>query len=561
VGAAPPATPDVAAYTFLKQHATLFGAGSPQVDFLLVSTRSTERRTHLKFQQSYAGIPVFAAQVIIQLSMNGGVECVISDILTDTQDLDTGLISITPQLTPAEAEAKARAALVPSELKVDAIPPTLVLYAPSVLDLPGDVRLAWQLRLTSEDGFFEGYDTLVDALDGILLAAYPLSMDALNRSVFDAANGKGVDPGTLIRTEGGGNCDPDSVGPPPCHVLDANRVYAGLFEAYVFYYFIDGRDGIDDDGMVLSATVRYCPPDPAPPDPPETCPWGNARWSGSQLRLYFGQGWGTDDMVGHEYTHGVTQFESGLIYQNQSGAINESLSDIFGELIDQSNGRGTDTPNPPTTPARVRWLLGEDLAPNGWGAIRDLQNPPAFGDPDIMGGAGWWPFTPNPNRQNDYGGVHHNSGVGNKLAYLLTDGDTFNGQLVFGLGSGAVRRLFYEANCNLLPPAATYVDLRNALEQAAINLNWSAVDRANVGAACVAVGIAHQSLVYINAAHSGCEAGTMLCPFNTVTEGVRFAAPNDTLIITAGTYHEALTINDPLTLSAQSGTVVIQGSP
>src|SRR5678809_204665 len=95
---------------------------------------------------------------------------------------------------------------------------------------------------------------------------------------------------------------------------------------------------------------------------------------------------------------GVTQYTSNLFYYYQSGAINESLSDVFGEFIDQTNGHGNDAPS-------VKWLLGEDVA--GLGAIRDMKNPSSFGQPDRMTSPYYYTGS------GDSGGVHTNSGVNN----------------------------------------------------------------------------------------------------------------------------------------------------
>ncbi len=139
--------------------------------------------------------------------------------------------------------------------------------------------------------------------------------------------------------------------------------------------------------------------------------------------MVYGQGYAAaDDVVGHELTHGVTEFSSHLNYYYQSGAINESFSDVFGELIDQTNGVGNDT-------AEVKWLLGEDIP--GVGAIRDMETPSAYGDPDRMTSPN---YTADAS-EADAGGVHTNSGVNNKAAFLITDGGTFNGRTVTGLGA------------------------------------------------------------------------------------------------------------------------------
>ena len=171
--------------------------------------------------------------------------------------------------------------------------------------------------------------------------------------------------------------------------------------------------------------------------------------------MVYGAGFAhADDIVGHELTHGLTSFTSDLISWYQSGAIDESLSDIFGELIDLSNGKGNDAP-------AVRWLLGEDLS---IGAIRDMESPPAFGDPDRMSSPLY------RSGGDDDGGIHTNGGVGNKAAFLLVDGGTFNGRTVTPLGITKTARIYHEANANLLTSGSDYADLYNALRQACANL-------------------------------------------------------------------------------------------
>jgi hypothetical protein len=157
------------------------------------------------------------------------------------------------------------------------------------------------------------------------------------------------------------------------------------------------------------------------------------------------------DVVGHELSHGFTSFTSNLFYFFQSGAINESLSDTFGELIQRSFDGSTE------------WLMGEDLP---IGAIRSMKKPPMFGDPDKM---------KSPNYTGDFsgvdrGGVHTNSGVGNKTAYLITDGDTFNGQTVHGIGLDKAAAIYYRLNAMYLQSGSDYADYGNALKQSCADL-------------------------------------------------------------------------------------------
>jgi hypothetical protein len=216
--------------------------------------------------------------------------------------------------------------------------------------------------------------------------------------------------------------------------------YAG--DTYDFYLNTHSRDSLDDAGMTLISTVRHCPGG--------TCPYQNAFWNGSQMA--YGDGFAAaDDVVGHELTHGVTNFTSNLVYANQSGAINESFSDVWGEFIDLTNSGGTDT-------AAVRWLMGEDVP--GFGAIRNMKTPGDFGDPDKLSSSDY------NCGSSDNGGVHTNSGVNNKAAYLMVDGDTFNGTTITGIGINKTAKVYYEAQTNILTSGSTFLDLYNALQVA-----------------------------------------------------------------------------------------------
>ena len=120
------------------------------------------------------------------------------------------------------------------------------------------------------------------------------------------------------------------------------------------------------------------------------------------------------DIVTHEFTHGFTSHTSGLIYENQPGAMNESMSDVFGYFVEAEFQNGGD------------WTEGEDIRING-GASRSFSNPPTYGDPDNINHQYYVPFTSNPTFANDNGGVHSNSGIVNKVLYLVVQGDEHYG--------------------------------------------------------------------------------------------------------------------------------------
>jgi hypothetical protein len=261
---------------------------------------------------------------------------------------------------------------------------------------------------------------------------------------YSADNNK-VLPGSLLCRQSRTNCtDGDDL-----HA-DAAHDYAG--DTYAFYFEKHGRDSIDDAGMEIVSTVHY------------GVDYANAFWSSNDQQMVYGDAYGFplgDDVVGHELTHGVTDYESNLFYYYQSGAINESFSDLWGEFIDQTNGDGDDSEG-------VKWLLGEDVS--GLGAIRDMKDPPAYGDPDKMTSPNYYIGSADFGWFGDYGGVHTNSGVNNKAVYLLTDGDSFNGYEVTGLGIEKVAAIYYEVQTSLLTSGADYKDLYNALYQGCLNL-------------------------------------------------------------------------------------------
>jgi len=123
------------------------------------------------------------------------------------------------------------------------------------------------------------------------------------------------------------------------------------------------------------------------------------------------------DIVTHEFTHGFTAHTSGLIYENQPGAINESMSDVFGYFVEAEYQDGGD------------WTEGEDIRING-GASRSFSNPPTYGDPDNINHPYFVQFNNNPTFANDNGGVHSNSGIVNKILYLVIEGDEHYGIVV-----------------------------------------------------------------------------------------------------------------------------------
>jgi hypothetical protein len=446
---------DAAAAGFLAKHALAFGVAKPDVRFLAQRAKTVGNRRVIRLKQEFRAIPVFAAAALVQIGP-GGVEFVLADLARDPADLHAPDFDTTPSTAKGTAESVALALAGEAQSAPDLLvdEPELMIFEPSVIGEAGPSQLVWRVRVRSNEANVDQL-VLVDAHTGLAAFHFSQIKDLKNREIWDYNNSTS---GSIVRTEGQG----------ATAVTDVNYAYDYLGDTYDFFFTRFGRDSLDGAGMKLIGKVRYCPS-------PTSCPWQNASWNGVEMK--FGAGFAAaDDVVAHELTHGVTENESDLIYWNESGAINEALSDIFGELVDLTNTGGTDT-------TAVRWKMGEDVP--GSGAIRDMSNPPLFGDPDRrMTSTLWWWGT------SDNRGVHSNSGIANKLAYLLTDGGTFNGYTVAAQGITKTAALFYEAEANLLVTGSDYFDLYYALRRAAINLGWSPDARAAVERACRAVEIA-----------------------------------------------------------------------
>jgi len=465
------------ARNFLVEHKAAFGIADRRFDLVAKRTRKSQQRRNVRFEQTYEDIPVFAADIVVQLNDAGGVEFVSSDIMTDPKAPADDEFLHLPLITGAEAELIAVDVMARENpgLAFEADPSTLMVYQPSIVGNIGLTRLVWHTQVTSVPVPVAIKVVLVDAHTGEIALSYPLVVNALYRDIYDMRGRDDFDSSSLVRSEG----------QPPCGIRDADLVYTYVGEIHDFYDDVHGRDGIDDEGMVVKAYVRYS----------ETgeCPYFDAYWS-HQGYMVFGEGCVVQDIVAHELTHGVTQHESQLIYLNESGAINESFSDMWGEWIDQrySSVRDNDS-------SAVKWLIGEDLLRmwqfgDGRQAMRDMKDPAQepYCDPDRKGSPYWQTLSggADPDRDNDYGGVHRNCGVNNKLCYLLTEGDYFNGHWVNGMGIQKVAQLYYEAQTNLLTRAADYRDLYFALRRAADNLWWSPSEKQNLEEACRAVEIA-----------------------------------------------------------------------
>ena len=229
-----------------------------------------------------------------------------------------------------------------------------------------------------------------------LASVVAVSPGEKRRTVYDARNGRTL-PGKLVRGEGEG----------PTRDVAVNEAYDGAGKTYDFYQKVYGRNSVDDKGLRLDSTVHY------------DVDFDNAQWNGRQMiygdgdRKLFERFTKALDVIGHELTHGVTQYSAALEYHDQSGALNEHFSDVFGVLVKQYSLKQTAN--------KADWLVGAGLFTNRVHgvAIRSMKAPgTAYDDPQIG-------KDPQPAQMRDYkrmrsdnGGVHINNGIPNRAFYL-----------------------------------------------------------------------------------------------------------------------------------------------
>lgn len=238
-----------------------------------------------------------------------------------------------------------------------------------------------------------------------LVAAAATPSSHGRRTISDCGNSTLLGSATVARTEDGPKSKDDSV----------NRAFEGLGDTRDFYQQVFDRDSIDGQGMRLNGFVHYGDA------------YNNAFWDGTEM--VFGDGDGvlfTDftksiDVIGHELTHGVTEQAAGLIYHNQSGALNESMSDVFGSLVKQWVKK--------QSADQADWLIGAEIFTPDFeaDALRSMKEPgKAYNNPTLG-------KDPQPDHMRKYvnlpdtddgdnGGVHINSGIPNKAFYLTSIG-------------------------------------------------------------------------------------------------------------------------------------------
>jgi bacillolysin len=429
---APNTSADSRALDFISHYGKAFGISSTaQIKTIKSSLKDEVGMEHVRLQQLHKGIPITAGEMMLHLKGNG-----VTSVMAKTlPDLDT--VDMIAKITPNEAKKSARDLLTKLDIKNAVLSkPRLEVFNKGLFHTSNEAtHLAWFIEAKKTD--VRQY-IWIDAQRGSILLNFSQLPDARIRKIYDTSNSNFL-PGKLIQSEGQPlTGDPDA---------DAAYLYSG--HTYNYFKVRHGRDSYNGLGAPMISTVHYCPEI-------FDCPYQNAFWNGEQM--IYGDGFSAaDDVVAHELTHAVTENSAGLFYYAESGALNESFSDIFGETIDQTNGSGNDN-------ASVRWLMGEDVP--AFGAIRNMKNPNAFGDPAKVLDAKFKCDT----ADGDLGGVHSNSGVPNHAYQLMVSGGSYNGQTITGIGILKAEKIQYRTLTKYLTSGSNFLDNYYALQKSCLDL-------------------------------------------------------------------------------------------
>ncbi|MGE3227832.1 MAG: M4 family metallopeptidase [Hyphomicrobium sp.] len=430
-------------------------------------------------EQRVEGVPVFGSTAKLNVDSALGVTKFSGTISTVALD------DMTPKISDAEAIATARAKLTevmrsapdasrafplgPDPTKAEVPAPKLIVFDPALVGkaTDGSTRLAWLVEI-------DAFRVFVDAHSGDAFYYYRDQRSGMLRKIFDLGQAMvfpgavGIDEDKRTRSE---TLTPEAL------VAFRN---AGIVRDYFFLTY--GRDGYDDNdaegplgGGVLEAYVRHGRTQ-------------NAYWCTSKSYdcpkanvMVYGPGYaGALDIVAHEMTHGIIVHEKDLLYLNEPGAVNESLADIYGALIElDARGDGGN------------WLIGE--ASPGFSVVAPLRS---LADPNLRDANGKSMFDrtakfslANRGQPDHYGDVllrtdtmcgstayqdngcvHFNSGILNKMAYLISEGGTHRGMTVKGIGRYKLSRVAYRAMTVGLSQSSTLSQASNAFVESCFEL-------------------------------------------------------------------------------------------
>ncbi len=396
---------DSLASWFLETHTALLGTS----DIWQLIRRSPDGQ-HYFFRQVHLGIPVYPAEVTVHLNSS-------KDKLVGMSGNYVPSVSLSANPTISSTQAE--------QIALNAIDPTGEILGDTQLRYVNlglfdntiqPTHLAWQVAVHTA---LVDYTVLVDAHDSAILFKETRSRDGFDLDLENGNNERLNDLCSIFDNDNiSANFD-----------ADARAAADNTGRAYTFFRNTFGRDSYDNDGEQVEWNIHVQYRDG------NNAIVSNASYSPGCDIFGASNGMNSRDVVVHEFSHAVMRSEVGIPYQNQQGAIDESFADVFAAFEDGN------------------WTIGEGSA---LGVIRTMNNPPANSNPDR-----WSNFV---NTAGDNGGVHTNSGILNKAAFLITDGQNgFNTHNVRGMGRPKAMRLYYNVLVNRLRSNSDFFDVQRQM--------------------------------------------------------------------------------------------------
>ena len=425
-------------------------------DLLVKSARVDEQgHTHIRYAQTKNGLQVVGGELIVHVDQDGRIYA------ANGSARDGLAVPAVARISGDAARIAALESTVGRRLATEG--DARLVYVRS--DKDSRLKLAYEVVVTGEGRDLPIREhVFVNALSGAVESTFSDIHAAQNRAVYSANNGTSL-PGSLKRSEGGALTGDSHV--------DEN--YAHLGTTYQCYSVNFGRDSFNNAGAQLKSTVHY------------SSSYTNAFWNGSQM--VYGDSDGVQsaplgkslDVTVHELTHAVTDYESDLIYSNESGALNEGMSDIFSAYCESwTKSWAMDA---------AVWMIGDDVwTPNTAGdALRYMANPTQDGSSKDY-------YPERYTGTSDNGGVHWNSGIANLAFKLLSTGGTHPRSKttvnVAGIGIQKAGAIFYKANVDLMTSSTTFAQAKTYTEQAAEQLyGATSAEKASVTQTWEAVGV------------------------------------------------------------------------
>lgn len=473
----------------LQQNPEKYQVLDAQSEFeMLQVTKDGRGYTDVRLRQLHNGVEVFGSQLIAHLDDNNVLVSVAGRIFPDAR------IDTTAAIDEAQAIEAAKAAFGHTGEFAEEPSASLVILPNQIVkgkNKEKGATLTYLVNLHVEEGAETGnHKFFINAVDGTVTWRY-------NDTHYESGVGKGyyngrvtvntvralvspfnfimMDPDrglTEVRDgnfsgsiDSAGNFVRDNVGST---LFDADNVWGnnrlsntqtlavdvhyGIQKSWD-YFFERGQNGPDGQGSPLMAFVRSRFFDPTTNTIYDDNASANTPSSGTQtLRFGVGNGqttrpWTSIDVVGHEFTHLVTAKTAGLIYMNESGAVNESFSDIFGTAIEFYVG--------PINNRQPDYLIAEDIYLTSGNFLRDMADPPRASQPDR--------YSDFVNTTSDSGGVHTNSGIMNKAFYLMAEGGDHNGTFVPKIGIDTATELFFLTLTRELGPSDGFLQVAEGM--------------------------------------------------------------------------------------------------